>query len=330
MSKTRRKLVTMSALAALGLPAVRPTWAQARAGIKRIGWITNQPFATTDLPAVFFDAMRERGWVEGTHFVLDNLHYDGRFERIPGLAAELVQRRVDVIVVSGSPAVGPVMKATSTIPIVFLTVGDPVGSGFVSNLARPGGNVTGLGGLADGLVGKFLELLKQAVPRAQRIGVLINPDFSAHNAVQPDMAAAAQRLGLQLRWVPMRSQQDMDTAFTALAADRPDAVMLLGQPFVVTHRARIAALALEHRLPMLSQFQELTHAGVLMSYGWRIEDELRRLPYYLDRILKGTPPGDLPVEQPTRFYLVLNQKTAKALGLPLPRSLLLQATEVVE
>jgi len=328
--KTRRNLVTMSALALAGMPAARPAWAQATARIKRIGWITNQPFATSDLPAGFFEAMRERGWVEGTHFVLDNLYYEGRFERIPGLAAELVQRRVDVIVVSGSPAVGPVMKATSTIPIVFLTVGDPVGSGFVSNLARPGGNVTGLGGLADGLVGKFLELLKQAVPRAQRIGVLINPDFSAHNALQPDLAAAAQRLGMQLRWVPMRSQQDMDAAFTALAAERPDAVMLLGQPFVVTHRARIAALALEHRLPMMSPFQELTRAGVLMSYGWRIEDELRRLPYYLDRILKGTPPGDLPVEQPTRFYLVLNQTTANALGLTLPQTLLLQATEVVQ
>ena len=320
----------MSALATIGLSAARPAWTQAAARIKRIGWITNQPFATSDLPAVFFEAMRERGWVEGTHFVLDNLHYEGRFERIPGLAAELVQRRVDVIVVSGSPAVGPVMKATSTIPIVFLTVGDPVGAGFVSNLARPGGNVTGLGGLTDGLVGKWLDLLKQAVPRAQRIGALMNPDFSMHNAVQPDMAAAAQRLGMQLHWVPMRSQQDMDAAFTALAADRPDAVMLMGQPFVVTHRARIAALALEHRLPMMSQFQELTRAGVLMSYGWRIEDEARRLPYYLDRILKGTPPGELPVEQPTRFYLVLNQKTARALGLALPQSLLLQATEVVE
>jgi putative ABC transport system substrate-binding protein len=223
-----------------------------------------------------------------------------------------------------------VMKATSTIPIVFLTVGDPVGSGFVSNLARPGGNVTGQGGLSEGLGGKSLDLLKQAVPRAQRVGVLENPDFVLHNAMQPGLTAAAQRLGLQLRWVPMRSQQDMDAAFTSLAADRPDAVMLLGQPFVVTQRARVAALALEHRLPMINPFQELARAGVLMSYGWRIEDEARRLPYYLDRILKGTPPGDLPVEQPTRFYLVLNQKTAKSLGLVLPPSLLLQATEVVE
>ncbi len=232
--------------------------------------------------------------------------------------------------VSGSPAVGPVMKDSSTIPVVFLTVGDPVGSGFVSNLARPGGNVTGLGGLVEGLGGKFLELPKQAVPRAQRIGMLINPGFSAHQAGQPDMAAAAQRLGLQLRWVPMRAQQDMEAAFTALAADRPDAVMLLGQPFVVTHRARIAALALELRLPMISQFQALTHAGVLMSYGGRMEDEARRLPYDLDRILKGTPPGDLPVERPTRFKLVLNQKTAKAIGATIPQSLLLRADEVIE
>lgn len=180
------------------------------------------------------------------------------------------------------------------------------------------------------MLSKQLELMLQAVPRARRIGVLMNPDFSLHNTMRPDLDAAAQRLAMQLRWVPMRSQQDMDAAFAALAADRPEAALLLGQPFVLTHRARIAALALEHRLPMTSPFQELTQAGVLMSYGFRQEDEARRLPYYLDRIFKGTPPGDLPVEQPTRFYLVLNRKTANVLALTLPQSLLLQATEVVE
>ena len=227
---------------------------------------------------------------------------------------------------------GPVMKATSTIPIVFLTVGDPVGSGFVSNLSPPGGNVTGQGGLAEGLFGKALALLKQAVPAAERtIGVLLNPDFPPHSDGILGAESVAQRLGLLLKAVAMRSPQDMDAAFAALAADpRVDAVSLLGQSFLLAHAARFAALSLEHRLPMINPFHELGRAGVLLSYGWKMEDEVRRLPYFLNRILNGAAPGDIPVEQPSRFYLMINVKTAKALGLTMPQSMLLQAQEVIE
>ena len=274
--------------------------------------------------------MRERRWIEGTNYVLDTLHYDGHAERIPALAAELVQRRPDVIVAAGSTPVRPLMQATQTIPIVFLNAGDPVDSGFVSNLARPGGNVTGLGGLASALVVKQLELLKQAVPRAQRIGLAHNPDFRPHAVGLPDLQAAAQRLGVELRQVTLRSPDELGPAFAALTRERVDALLLLGQPFIFSAPAPVAALTLEHRLPTVSLFVELTRAGVLMSYGNTSEDVLRRLPHYLDRILKGTPPGDLPVEQPSRFYLTINLKTARALGLTLPQTLLLQATEVIE
>ncbi|MEO6744806.1 MAG: ABC transporter substrate-binding protein [Caldimonas sp.] len=324
----RRRLV-LAAVAA-GLTRAGYAWAQTPARVAQIGWITSQPLATAPVRAVFTGAMRERGWIEGSNYVLESLHYEGRVERIPGLAAQLVQRRVDVIVVSGSLAMGPVMKATSTIPIVFLTVGDPVGSGFVSNLSRPGGNVTGQGGLAEGLFGKTLALLKQAVPGAKRIGVLLNPAFAPHVDVMAGAEPVAQRLGLLLRPVAMRSPQDVDGAFAALAADRVDAVSLLGQAFLPAHAARFGALSLEHRLPMINPFNELVRAGVLFSYGWKIEDEVRRLPYFLDRILNGAAPGDMPVEQPSRFYLVINLKAARALGLTMPQSMLLQAEEVIE
>ncbi|MEO7852682.1 MAG: ABC transporter substrate-binding protein, partial [Rubrivivax sp.] len=222
------------------------------------------------------------------------------------------------------------MQATQTIPIVFVNAGDPVGAGFVSNLARPGGNVTGLGGLASGLVIKQLELLKQAVPRAQRIGLAHNPDFRLHAIGLPDLQAAAQRLGVELRQVTLRSPDELGPAFATLTRERVDALLLLGQPFLLGAPAAVAALTQEHRLPTVSPFVGLTQAGVLMSYGNTFDDLLRRLPHYLDRILKGTPPGELPVEQPSRFYLTINLKTARSLGLTLPQSLLLQATEVIE
>lgn len=323
----RRRLVLAAAAAGL---ARADAWAQAPGRVAHIGWITSQSLATLAIRSVFTEAMRERGWIEGTNYLLDALHYEGRAERIPDLAAQLVQRRVDVIVVSGSLATGPVVKATSTIPIVFLTVSDPVRSGFVSNLSHPGGNVTGQGGLSEGLVGKYIELLHQAVPGAKRIGVLVNPDFGPHVDAMPGAESAAQHLGLLLRPVAMRSPQEIGGAFAALAADRVDAVVLLGQSLLPPLAVRIGALSLEHRLPMISPFNELGRAGVLLSYGWKIEDEVRRLPYFLNRILNGAKPGDIPVEQPSRFYLVINLKTARTLGLTIPQSMLLQAEEVIE
>ncbi len=326
----RRQWVTGTAAGLLA--AWRPGQAQTPGKVYRIGWIISIPFETWQLRGAFAEAMRERGWVEGTNYVLDTLYYGGHAERIPALAAELVQRRCNVIVAGGTPPVGPLMKATSTIPIVFFAVGDPLASGFVASLARPGGNVTGLGGLGVGLIAKQLELLKQAVPGARRIGVLMNLDLNFHVPALQVLKATAPKLDVQLELVPLRSPEELTPAFAALAREQVDALVLLGQPFLRNGAGAqaVAALCLEHRLPTVSPFEELVKAGMLMSYAERPEDTVRRLPYYLDRILKGTAPADLPVEQPSRFYLAINLKTAKAYALPLSQSLLLQADEVIE
>lgn len=327
----RRRVVL--ATAAAGLARAGSTWSQAPVRMVRIGLIINNPWPDAQPPqyvAIFAEGMRERGWIEGTNYVLDALHYDGHAERIPALAAELVLRRPDVIVASASPPVRPLMQATQTIPIVFVNAGDPVGAGFVTNLARPGGNVTGLGGFAPGLVVKQLELLKQAVPRAQRIGLARNPDFPGHAVMLAELLAAAQRLGVEYKQVTLRSPDELAPAFAALARERVDALHLLAQPFLLANPAPVAALTQEHRLPTISPLVGLTQAGVLMSYGNTFDDLLRRLPHYLDRILKGTPTGDLPVEQPSRFYLTINLKTARAIGVPIPSGLLLRADEVIE
>ena len=274
--------------------------------------------------------MRELGWVEGRDYVIDLLAYEGRSERIAPLAAELVQRRPDVIVASGSPPVTPLMKATSTIPIVFIGAADPAGSGFVANMNRPGGNVTGLGGLGERLFAKNIELLKAALPNAQRLGLAYSPDLPMHAALMPEMGTAARQLGVQLRKAPLRAPEELAAALASLTHERVDGVFLVPQPWHPNQAPRIAALCLEHHLPAIGLSAELSRAGLLLSYGWRVEDTVRRLPYYLDRILKGTPPGDLPVEQPTRFYLGLNLKTARALGLTLPTAFLLHVDEVIE
>lgn len=276
--------------------------------------------------------MRERGWIGGTDYVVDASSYDGRAERIPGLVAELVARQPDLIIGSGTPPMRPLMQATQTIPIVMFTVGDPVGQGFVASLGRPGGNVTGLSSLDHGMLAKQFELLLQAAPQARRIGLLHNPDIGPHVLGLRDVEAAAQRPGVQVRPVVLRTPGELDAAFDALQRERVEAVHLLLQPFLNTgdRAARVAALALQRRWPTALGATTQVRAGILVGYGWTNEDMLRRLPHYIIRILEGTAPADMPVEQPTRFYTALNLRTAKALGLTLPPTLLLQADEVVE
>lgn len=293
MMPTRRRLVA----GAIALASAR-SWARPLGRPARIGWLSSTTITQWPPYPAFVEAMRERGWIGGTDYVVDASSYDGRAERIPGLVAELVARQPDLIIGSGTPPMRPLMQATQTIPIVMFTVGDPVGQGFVASLGRPGGNVTGLSSLDHGMLAKQFELLLQAAPQARRIGLLHNPDIGPHV------------LGLR----------DVE------------AVHLLLQPFLNTgdRAARVAALALQRRWPTALGATTQVRAGILVGYGWTNEDMLRRLPHYIIRILEGTAPADMPVEQPTRFYTALNLRTAKALGLTLPPTLLLQADEVVE
>jgi putative tryptophan/tyrosine transport system substrate-binding protein len=324
---TRRSL--LGGVLAAPLAGVRAQ-APARPPV-RIGWLSSGSVLAPSLAwDAFVEGMRERGYVEGRDYTVTNLLSEGRNERLPALAAELVQRKVDLIIAAGTPPASAAAKATSTIPVLFYYAGDPVGSGLVASLARPGGNVTGLGGLGAGLHARQLQLLKDAAPKATRIAMAFNPDFPLHAANRTEVEPAAQRLGVTLVPVEMRAPADIDTGFAALLREKVHAVHFFGQPFLFSHGARVSALALEHKLPAMIPFVEVARAGLLMSYGSRLIDDVRRLPYYVDRVLKGTPPSELPVEQPTRFYLALNLKTAKAMDLTIPQSLRLQADEVIE
>jgi putative ABC transport system substrate-binding protein len=304
--------------------------AQAPGGkVHRIGYL-----GSVALPApseqTFLEGLRERGWIEGQNILIVRRFSEGRNERLPALAAELVQLNVDLLVTAGTPPTAAAMAATTTIPIVFGFVGDPVGAGFVDSLARPGRNATGLGGEFSGLSLKTLELLKEAVPKASRIAIVWNSTFALHIASIKEVEHAAQSLGLVSERLDVRTPDDLDGAFAAIGQRRQDAVLVLNQPLILTHRTRVAKLAADHRLPAIYGFDLVVQAGGLMSYGTRPIDGARRLPHYIDRILRGTRPSDLPVEQPDRFYLVINVKAVKALGLTLSPSLLLRADQIIE
>jgi len=304
--------------------------AQGARKVARIGWLGSSPVAPSPAWDAFVEGMRELGWVEGRDYTVENLVSEGRNERLPALAAELLHRKVALLVCGGTPPTSAAMKATSSSPIVFYYAGDPVGSGLVASLARPGGNVTGLGGLGIGLHAKQLELLKEAVPKATRIAMMFNPDFPLHTANRVEVEPAARQLGLTLRPIELRTPADIEPAFATLAREKVDALHIFGQPFLFAHGARVAALAIEHKLPAMIPFVEVVKAGLLKSYGDRMIDSVRRVPYYIDRILKGASPAELPVEQSTRFYLAVNLKTAGAIGLTVPQGVLLRADEVIQ
>jgi len=323
----KRRPIVLSGLVAPLLPA--RTMAQR---VFRIAWPASVPIAQWPPYAVFVDAMREHGWVEGTHYVVDSASYDGRAERIPAVVSELMARQPDLIIGSGTPPMRPLVQATKTIPIVMFAVGDPLGQGFVTSLARPGGNVTGLSTLDHGILAKQFELLLQAAPRARRVGVVHNPELAPHVLGLRDVETVAQRQGVHVRALVMRTPGEIDATFDALQREQVEAVHFMFQPFLNTgdRAARVAALALQRRWPTALGTATQVRAGILIGFGSSNEDLLRRLPHYVIRILEGTPPGEMPVEQPTRFYTTLNLKTAKALGLTLPQTLLLQADELIE
>jgi putative tryptophan/tyrosine transport system substrate-binding protein len=325
----RRALMLAAAAAAL---AAGPSLARVAGRPARIAWPASVLVTQWPPYPAFVQAMRERGWIEGTHYIVDAASYEGRTERIPAVVAELLARQPDLIIGSGTPPMRALMQATKTIPIVMFAVGDPEGQGFVASLARPGGNVTGLSSLDHGILARQFELLLQAAPQARRVGVVHNPDIAPHVPGLRDVEVVARRRGVRLHAVAMRTPGEIETTFDALQREQVEAVHFMFQPFLNTgdRAARVAALALQRRWPTALGTATQVRAGILVGYGVSNEDMLRRLPHFVIRILEGTPPAEMPVEQPTRLYTTLNLKTARALGLTLPQSLLLQADEVVE
>ena len=276
------------------------------------------------------EGLRELGYVEDRNIAFEYRFAQEKNERLPALAAELIRSKVDVIVAHASPATRAAKQATSTIPIVMVSIGDPVGSGCVASLARPGGNVTGLSNNDAGLAAKRLELLKEALPKLSRAAVLRNPANPGTEPQFRETESAARSLAIEVQPVDVRDPKELEAAFSVMAKARAGALTVMGDPLFLSQQKRIANLALTKRLPSVFARNENVEAGGLMSYGTSLADQFRQAAVYVDKILKGAKPGDLPVEEPTRMYLVINQKTAKALGLTIPRELLRRAYQVIE
>ena len=274
--------------------------------------------------------LRALGYVEGKTILIECRAAAGHYERVPPLAAELVRLKVDVLVTDGLSPARAAKQATKTIPIVMGTVGDPVGSGLIDSLARPGGNITGLTLATSEMNTKRLEFMKAVTPASTRVAVLVNPGNPGAARGLRETEAAARSLGLRIRVVDARGPEDLDRAFAGMVKEQTDAVVILPDPILFDQRTRIVALAAKQRLPAVGEAREFAEAGGLMTYGPRIEENFRRAAFFVDKILKGAKPGDLPVEQPTKFELVINLKTAKALGLTIPPSLLQRADQVIE
>ncbi len=326
----RRIFVAALALGVLLAPLAVEGQPQ-RGRVPRIGFLgPTSPEALQHVVRAFREGLREHGWVEDQNIAIEYRWAEGQIDRFPMLAAELVRMKVDVIVVPSTPAALAAKRATATIPIVMTSGGDPVGSGLVASLARPGGNVTGLSNLAEDLVAKLLELLKAAVPDASRIAILVNPHNRVHSTFTKEADAAARVLNVQLVPLEARAPGEFESAFAAMARERAAATIVLPDPMFVTHRERIVRLSAQGRLPAVYAFREFVDSGGLMSYGANIADNARRSAAYVDKILKGAKPADLPVEQPSKFELVINLKTAKALGLTIPQSVLIRADEVIQ
>jgi putative ABC transport system substrate-binding protein len=331
-----RFLLLILLTAILGAPFVAS--AQQPGKIPRIGFLATS--LTNPNYEAFRQGLHEVGYVEGQNIAIERRYSEGRAERLPDLAAELVHLKVDLIVVDtcGAP-LNAASQATSTIPIVVAACNDDlVATGLISSLARPGGNITGLSELTPELGAKRLELLKEAVPRVKRVAVLWNPTYSQRfsgsfrfwSSDWVEVRSAAQVLGITLQSVEIRGSDDFDSAFSAMTRERAEALIAFSDPLIVFHGRRITDLAAKNRLPAVYASREVVDAGGLMSYGASSTDMFRRAAVYVGKILKGAKPADLPMEQPTKFELVINLKTAKALGLTIPRSLLLRADQVIQ
>src|SRR5215472_4455746 len=320
-------LILLPALLAAPLAAD----AQQAGKVPRIGFLSlTSPSDRAPLLDAFRQRLRELGWVEGENIVIDYRYAEGRVDRLPDLAAELVRLKVDLIVSWGTQGVTAAKNATETIPIVMIAVRDPVGIGLIASLPRPGGNVTGVSGYAGlEIVAKQLELLKETVPKLRRVAILSNPTNAYHQLAIREVNVPARSLGVQLQLLEARGPNEFDGAFAAMAKERVGALLVLSDAMLNSHRTRLADLAATSRLPAAYGVRESVEAGGLMSYGPSFIDFYRRAATYVDKILKGAKPADLPVEQPMKFELVINLKAAKALGLTIPQWLLQRADEVI-
>ena len=325
----RREFITLLGGAAVVWPLISRAEAQPAAKVYRVGFLLG---ATGESVASLFHALEERlrefGYVEGRNIVFVQRYGDGRMERLPDLAAELVRLKVDVIVTGTNLHVAAVRRATTTIPIVMVFTADPVGAGFVASLARPGGNVTGLTADASPeLWGKYLALLTEVVPRLSRVGVLGQVSSQVGFA---ELEAASRNLSVALEVADLLRPEDIDSAFATMISKRVEALLVVVGPLTYLLRQPIADAALKYQLPAMTNASQFAQAGLLMSYGPNVEDLYRQAATYVDKILRGASPADLPVEQPTKFEFVINMRTAKALGLTVPPSLLTTADEVIE
>jgi putative ABC transport system substrate-binding protein len=328
---TRRQLLSFLGASALAAPLA--SFAQQPGKIWRVGFLAvrHVDFVDTDYHyGPFRQGMRELGYVEGRNLAIEWRSAEGKGERLPELAAQLVQLKVDVIVTAGTPATSAAQKATGTIPIVIAAATDPVGSGFVKSLSHPGANITGLSSLSLDISPKNLEIMLSIVPKLSHVALLMNPANSSHVAVLKSTQAAAQKLNIKVLPVEARTAPEIERAFSAMAREHAGAVIVAIDSFFIQQGGQIAALAAKNRLPSMGGSREYVEAGGLMSYGQNLGDNSRRAATYVDKILKGARPGDLPVEQPETFELFVSRKAAKALGITIPESILVRADRVIE
>jgi len=323
----RRKFITFLG----GAVVMWPFAASAQPKISRVGFMGNSTAALeANLVGAFRDGLHELGYEEGRNIIIEYRWADGKYERFPALVAELIAAKVDVIVTAGTPAALAVKKATTTVPLVMVAVGDPVGTGLVPSLARPGGNLTGLSSIAPDLEGKRLDILREVVPTLSHVAILFNSLNPFHVASMRQAHAAAQAMGIKLQQHDIRKSEDLDGAFAAIRNERPDALLILADRVFLHNRQRMMDFTEEQHLPNINAYTELVEAGGLMSYGPSYEDMHKRAAIYVDKIIKGAKPADLPIEQPSKFTFNINLKVAKALGLSVPSSLVTLADKVIE
>jgi putative tryptophan/tyrosine transport system substrate-binding protein len=321
----RRRFLLTSLAGALAAPLAAE--AQLAGKVYQVGVLTS----TTHFTHAFRQGLRELGYVEGRNIIIEQRSTQGQSARFPEFVAEVIRLEVDVLVVSGIAAALAAQNATTTIPIVFLGVSDPAGQGLVASLARPGANITGTSlALGEGFAGKWVELLKEAVPRLSQVAVLWNSTNPVAPTFVNEVQAAARALRVKVELADVRNVTEVDSAFAVIAASTAGGLIVTPDPLFFAHRARLVQFASSRRLPAIYFFRDFVDDGGLMAYGASLAEAFRRAASYVDRILKGAKPGDLPVEQPTKFELIINLKTAKALGLAIPPSLLARADQVIE